>query len=105
MGLQPGCMRLQPGHVGLQPGHVGLHPGCVKLQPLVHPATGERTVHQPVSGLLRRGDSVFLYVHENVVGVSVSKYVTCLLRTLLAYWVSQRRDEGLHTTHYTIHMP
>ena len=31
----------------------------------MHP--GERTVHQPVSGLLRRGDSVFLYVHENVV--------------------------------------
>ena len=33
---------------------------------------GERTVDHPVSGLLRRGESVHLYVHENVVGVTTS---------------------------------
>lgn len=31
---------------------------------------GERTVHHPVAGLLRRGDYVHFYVHENVPGVT-----------------------------------
>ena len=30
---------------------------------------GDRTIHHPVAGLVRRGDVVWLYVHENVPGV------------------------------------
>jgi hypothetical protein len=30
---------------------------------------GDRTIHHPVAGLVRRGDMVWLYVHENVPGI------------------------------------
>ena len=39
-------------------------------RPLLHcHAAGERSVHQPAVGLLRRGDQVLLYIHENVPGI------------------------------------
>ena len=31
---------------------------------------GERTVHHPVSGILRRGDAAHIYIHHNVPGVT-----------------------------------
>ena len=37
------------------------------VAPLLH---GERTVHHPVSGILRRGDAAHIYIHHNVPGVT-----------------------------------
>lgn len=33
------------------------------------PFGGDRAIHQPAAGLVRRGDAVWVYVHENVPGV------------------------------------
>ena len=33
------------------------------------PFGGDRAIHQPAAGLVRRGDAVWVFVHENVPGV------------------------------------
>ena len=62
--LLQGCICLAASRDGVRWSHPTPVLGCA--------VNGERTVHHPASTLLLRGDQVYLYVHENVVGITTS---------------------------------
>ena len=66
-----GCIAISCSHDGLRWASVTPLAGCEVY--------GERASHHPVAGLVRHGDSVHLYVHENVPGITADKVTPRML--------------------------